>query len=208
MSPELFAAAYGGKWAYDLIDEADFEKAWQRFTQGPYRAVNVTMPFKERAARAADIKSPEVEKLGAANILVKTDAGIKAYNSDYLGLRELLSEPAFKDCGSVAVAGYGGAGKAALAAARDCGFDTSLYRHDGLENGVRADIIIYTLPRSVPGIEKLQCRHLLEANYKDPCLQNHPGYISGKVWLERQATAGYPLMTGEIPGNIHIFAEH
>ena len=44
LSPALFKAAYGGKYAYDLIEEADFEKAYDRFLQD-YHAVNVTAPF-------------------------------------------------------------------------------------------------------------------------------------------------------------------
>ena len=33
-SPALFRAAYNGTWTYDLIDEADFETAWNRFLTG------------------------------------------------------------------------------------------------------------------------------------------------------------------------------
>ena len=95
--------------------------------------------------------------------------------------------------------GFGGAGKAALAAAEDLGLDTRLYRHAEVAGGVSADIIIYTLPRAVEGIERLDCAHLLEANYKDPCLAGRPGYIPGSAWLLAQAVTGYALMTGEQP---------
>ena len=53
--------------------------------------------------------------------------------------------------------------------------------------------------RFVEGADRLDCAHLLEANYRDPCLTAHPGYISGADWLRRQAALGYALMTGEQP---------
>ena len=127
---------------------------------------------------------------------MKRNDGIHAYNSDYRGVRALLEN---ESRGSAAVIGFGGAGKAALAAVQDLGFETRLYRHDEIAEGVEADVIVYTLPRAAEGIDKLKCRTLLEANYKDPCLRGHEGYISGKRWLLMQAVTGYGLMTGEEP---------
>ncbi len=195
LSPALFTAAYGGKYVYDLIQTPDFEEAWARFLAG-YKAINVTAPFKGDAFARVDWRSPECERAGATNLVVKTSDGTKAYNSDYRGVKALL-EPL--GCRTAAVVGYGGAGKAALAAAEDLGLDTRLYRHAEVAGGVQADVIIYTLPRAVEGIERLECSHLLEANYKDPCLAGRPGYIAGSAWLLMQAVTGYALMTGEEP---------
>ena len=194
-SPAMFARAYGGRFAYDLIETPDFEEA-MRLLANCYKAVNVTAPFKIAAAKAADHASPEVGRTGAANILVNTPDGIWAYNSDYLAVRKIILDA---DPSDIAVVGFGGAGKAALAAAQDCGIETRLYRHDGIADGISADLVIYTLPSAVPGIEKIGCRALLEANYKDPCLTGRPGYIPGTRWHMEQALAGFPLMTGEPP---------
>ena len=194
-SPALFTAAYGGRYPYDLIETPDFEEAWARFLSA-YKAINVTAPFKANAFECADWKSPECSRVGATNLVVKTPEGLKAFNSDYLGVRSLL-EPL--GCRTAAVIGYGGAGKAALAAAEDLGLDTRLYRHAEIARGVKADVIIYTLPRAVEGIDRLDCAHLLEANYRDPCLAGRPGYIPGSAWLLAQAVTGYALMTGEAP---------
>lgn len=195
LSPALFTAAYGGKYPYDLIETPDFEEAWARFLAG-YKAINVTAPFKGDAFARVDWCSPECGRVGATNLVVKTPEGTRAYNSDYLGVKALL-EPL--GCRTAAVVGYGGAGKAALAAAEDLGLDTQLFRHAEIARGVRADVIIYTLPRAVEGIDRLDCTHLLEANYKDPCLAGRPGYIPGSAWLLAQAVTGYALMTGEQP---------
>ena len=192
-SPALFAEAYGGQWEYDLIEEETFERAFGRFVEGPYRAVNVTAPFKTEAYLKADIRSAGCEKTRAANILVKTPEGIAAHNSDYLAVKSILRDCAAAD---VAVIGCGGAGRAAIGAAEDLGLSVRSFHHDEIASGVRSDVIIYTLPSAVEGIDKLDCRILLEANYKDPCLGSHPGYVPGTEWLRRQAALGFPLMTG------------
>ena len=89
LSPALFKAGYDGKYPYDLIEEQDFEKAYQRFL-AEYDGINVTSPFKETALLKADIVSDECRMIGATNLLVKSDAGVTAYNSDYRGLVLLL----------------------------------------------------------------------------------------------------------------------
>ncbi len=91
LSPALFRAGYDGRYQYDLIETPDFEQAYERFIR-EYDGINVTAPFKELAFRKADILSEECRRIGAANLLVKTPEGVKAYNSDYLGVRLWLSE--------------------------------------------------------------------------------------------------------------------
>lgn len=128
-SPALFRAAYGGAYPYELIEEADFDTAYQRFLSD-YEGINVTTPFKEPAYCRADILSEEVMLIRAANLLVKTDEGVKAYNSDYLAVKKWLTEtiakfPAGnKPC--VLIAGCGGAGKAAAIASGSLGLHTTL----------------------------------------------------------------------------------
>ena len=150
LSPSLFNAAYDGKYAYDLIEGEDFESSYQRFME-EYDAINVTAPFKELAFAKADILSEECQSTGATNLLVKTKEGIKAYNSDFLGVRMWLSElvgslkgtpptswvpppaargvarlsssqPAPKGI-KILIVGMGGAGKAAAAAAESLGME-------------------------------------------------------------------------------------
>ena len=207
-SPALFRKAYGDLYAYDLIEEADFERAWQRFLDG-YDGVNVTAPFKEPALRRADLPSPECLKIGATNLVVKTPEGIRAYNSDYLGVLALLKEEGFTD-GVALVVGFGGAGKAAAAATAAAGLDTVVCNRTvpagsdirpldelPLLAGV-ADLVVYTLPVAVPQMEGVHFPALLEANYRDPHYAEGYAdrYIPGLRWLEAQARTGYPLLTG------------
>ena len=218
-SPALFAAAYGGRYPYEIIEEEDFDKAFKRFISEDFKAVNVTAPHKRAAADCADWRSPDVERIGAANILIKTPSGeVEAYNSDVLAVRKLIDG---LDLRSAIVIGFGGAGKAAFDACLSAGLKATILHHDELMNKafvsgdgdctggfvfrynpVAADLIVYTLPKAVPGIENIRCRYLLEANYLTPCCSDLPGvdhYISGEQWLKAQAILGYGLMTGEAP---------
>ena len=152
LSPALFKAGYEGRYPYGLIEGADFEESYIKFLE-EYDGINVTAPFKELALAKADILSPECEVVGATNLMVKTSDGIKAYNSDYLGVRMWLSEVAvglksvlppwpqgegptteewegfFSDllpprtAVKALIVGLGGAGKAAAAAAESLGME-------------------------------------------------------------------------------------
>ena len=223
LSPALFRAAYGGRWPYEIIEEEDFDKAFKRFIEGDFRAVNVTAPHKKSAADAADRRSPEVGCIGAANILVKGQDGlVEAYNSDCSAVRLLVED--LPDVTTAVVVGLGGAGRAALYACTQCGYKTSFLHHDELSDGLCADLVIYTLPVGIEGIAGLTVEDfqgedryessrpgkvLLEANYKTPAfgsgdtvLKMQEGgcqYVPGRRWHLYQALTGYSLMTGEQP---------
>ena len=196
LSPGLFKAAYDGKYPYDLIQGEDFEESYRKFLE-EYDGINVTAPFKELAYAKADIISDECHLAKATNLLVKTPDGIKAYNSDFLGVRMWLKEVAGK---KALIVGTGGAGKAAAAAAVSVEMECVLMNRDmsraeklqaslkemGHESIVRpiddfcrcfadADVIIYNIPTAIPQIEELADedfasgrKNILEANYKDP----------------------------------------
>ena len=153
LSPALFKAGYTGKYPYELIETTDFEEAYNRFLNG-YDGINVTAPFKELAYAKADILSEECRIIKATNLLVRTPEGVKAYNSDYLGVRMWLEEaeeglkrtpptswappPAARGVArfstppqphstiKVLIVGTGGAGKAAAVAAASIGMEVTL----------------------------------------------------------------------------------
>ena len=129
LSPTLFRAGYYDKYSYDLIEGSDFSVSFQKFLD-EYDGVNVTAPFKIEAFNVADIFSDECKAIGAANILVKTAQGVKACNSDFLGVRQWLSETAGCRMPNVLIAGCGGAGKAAAMASLSLGFKTTVMNRD------------------------------------------------------------------------------
>lgn len=223
LSPALFRAAYGGKYSYDLIEGSDFIRSFALFADA-YDGINVTAPFKEKAFLKADAADRTCAAIHAANLLVKTSEGIKAYNTDYIGVMACILDGVIGTacteglCGTIAVdvlqeiscsiksgtfpdkarltdtreavrsiygyrpsamiAGCGGAGKAAAAAAADMGFVTtvlnrSMSKAEGLaesmqerdirpgsldlfcETFTRSDITIYTIPGYIDAIGEL-----------------------------------------------------
>ena len=189
LSPVLFKAGYDGRYPYELIETADFEEAYQRFLDG-YDGINVTAPFKELACAKADILSEECKAIGATNLLIKTAEGVKAYNSDYLGVRMWLQESISAAADrkiSVLIVGMGGAGKAAAAAAESLGMKVTRMNRTVRDEMTRPledfrecfrehDIIIYNIPAAIPALEELteedfipgRVKHILEANYRNP----------------------------------------
>ena len=216
MSPRLFAAAYGGRWPYELIEGADFDASWARFLR-EYKGINITAPFKEDAFRAADRVAPAARRIGAVNLAVKTPRGVEAYNTDYEGVRLALAEAGTAAAKTALVVGCGGAGRAAAAAAVDAGMQLVLQNRtrnraevlaevfggsveDDLRTAVRAaDVIIYTIPQPTDALLDLQeadfapaegrpGKVVLEANYKNPAF---PGAL-----LERLERAGGRYVPG------------
>lgn len=96
LNPTLIAAAYGGRFGYDLIDEADFERAWDRVTAA-YDGFNVTAPFKRRVVEKllelpGTQLSDSVRAIGCANVVVRDGALWRAYNTDVDGVCGALAE--------------------------------------------------------------------------------------------------------------------
>ena len=202
LSPALFKAGYEGRYTYELIEGEDFEESYKRFLE-EYDGINVTAPFKELAFAKADILSPECESVGATNLLVKTPLGVKAFNSDFLGVRMWLEEVAAEvltEKISVLIVGLGGAGKAAAAAAESLGIKVVRMNRTVRDEKTRplddfkecfkeADIIIYNIPTAIQAINELtdkdfkpgKPKFILEANYKDPSF--------GKEILAKMQTA-------------------
>lgn len=202
LSPALFKAGYEGRYPYELIEGEDFEESYRKFLE-EYDGINVTAPFKELAFAKADILSSECESVGATNLLVKTPQGVKAFNSDFLGVRMWLEEVAAEvltEKKSVLIVGLGGAGKAAAAAAESLGMKVVRMNRTVRDEKTRplddfrecfkeADIIIYNIPTAIQALNELtdkdftpgKPKFILEANYKDPSF--------GKEILAKMQTA-------------------
>lgn len=118
--------------SYDLLEEDDFKKAFDRF-QHDYYAVNVTAPYKESAFKAADEPSPQCRAIGAANLLINRNGRVTAHNTDFIAVSEILQRwirqresPIGSQKPKVLVVGCGGAGKAAAAAALSVGAEVTI----------------------------------------------------------------------------------
>ena len=119
-SPRLhrLAGAQNGRHVvYDsLIPPAlgrNFDDLFAEVAQGQYRGVNVTYPYKERAAGKVVIGDPLVRAIGAVNTVVFDGGDPQGFNTDYSGFiaayRHVRGQAA---PGPVLMIGAGGVGKA------------------------------------------------------------------------------------------------
>ncbi len=110
---------------YDLLVPAEqglqFDALFDRSRESGYRGLNVTYPYKERAAARVQVDDPAVRRLGACNTVLFGDV-LTGDNTDYTGFRSAFRET-FGDRapGRVAMAGAGGVGKAIAFALADLG---------------------------------------------------------------------------------------
>ena len=212
LSPRLFAAAYGGRYPYDLLDSEDFDRLWQTFLE----RYHVTAPFKREAYSRVTQLSDYARESGAVNLVVKTPSGLLGHNTDVDGVLGAIGQRQFAD---TLVVGTGGAARAALTAAgklgcrlyvtgRSASKVQELSERFGAEGlsfdqaaGLRPGLVIYTLPGlvSVPEGLNFAASTVLEAEYRHPSLAGTPckEYLSGLQWLMWQAAAGYQTLTGE-----------
>jgi quinate/shikimate dehydrogenase (NAD+) len=99
-----------------------------------YRGINVTHPFKERAAEVAGRASEGVRRLGAVNtIRLDSGVGTQGFNTDYTGFKRAFRSR-FLDLGpgTVAIVGAGGVGRAIAFGLADSGVqELRLFDQDG-----------------------------------------------------------------------------
>ena len=104
-----------GRYTYELIevakeDFAEFAKA-RDFT-----AINITIPYKRDIIPYLATISEQAEKIGAVNVAINKNGELHGYNTDFLGLRNLILRAGFelKDK-TVLILGYGGTSRTAHA---------------------------------------------------------------------------------------------
>lgn len=127
LSPSIHRAAYA--WMavdheYQLVDAPDraaVEAQVDLLRRGVVAGANVTVPHKRLALALADRVDVSAERVGAANTLVRNAEGeVVAYNTDALGLAEVLGELVGERQGGVPKAVVLGNGGAALGAVVAC----------------------------------------------------------------------------------------
>lgn len=85
-----------------------------------FKGINVTIPYKEKVIDYLDYISPEAKEIQAVNTIINHNGKLYGYNTDYLGLKEMLSYfqiPIMEQ--NVMILGSGGTSKTALKVCKD-----------------------------------------------------------------------------------------
>ena len=126
--------------------------------QRAFKAINVTIPYKEKVIPYLDFVSDIAAEIGAVNTVVNKNGKLYGYNTDFWGLKSLIqkSEIVLKDK-KVLILGSGGTSKTAFAVANSLGakevLQVSRNKKDGFItyediyiNHTNAQILINTTP--------------------------------------------------------------
>ena len=111
-SPQIHALI--GDYDYRLIELAR-EEALGFLKAHPFKAINVTIPYKIDAFNACDLLSNEAKAIGSVNTLVVRDGKLCGYNTDAYGFEYMLKRGGIDPRGkSAIVLGSGGASVTAV----------------------------------------------------------------------------------------------
>lgn len=142
---------------YDLIDlhdqdPASFEATLSRCAEEGFWGVNVTYPFKERAAKVVGIPAATVRQIGSVNTVVFGGSlPGQGYNTDYSGfLRAYQQRFPQQSPRVVGLVGAGGVGKAVACGLAELGASAlRIYDLDRSKAQAVADLIRRIRPQVV-----------------------------------------------------------
>ncbi len=146
-----------GYYAYELKEiPRDGVDAFMK--EKSFKGINVTIPYKEQVIPYLDSIDEGAAAIGAVNTIVNDDGKLRGYNTDFIGLKMLITHAGHNFEGStVLILGTGGTSKTAMAVAKSLGAATvvkaSRSGRDGavtyeqaVEQYSGADFIINTTP--------------------------------------------------------------
>lgn len=126
--------------------------------QRAFKAINVTIPYKEKVIPYLDFVSDIAAEIGAVNTVVNKNGKLYGYNTDFWGLKSLIQKNgvSLKDK-KVLILGSGGTSKTAFAVANSLGAkevlrvsrnkkDGFITYEDTLKNHTDTQILINTTP--------------------------------------------------------------
>lgn len=90
------------------------------------RGCGVSMPFKEACIALVDELDDSARAIQSINTIVNTDGHLKAYNTDYIAIAQLLNKHEVPQSSTFALRGSGGMAKAVASALRDGGYTKGL----------------------------------------------------------------------------------
>lgn len=123
-----------------------------------FKAINVTIPYKEKVIPYLSYIDPVAEQIGAVNTIVNKNGKLYGYNTDYLGLKSLIERKKIHISNKkVLILGFGGTSKTATAVVKNMGCNEVIHASINHEPGTitydeaikdhcDAQIIINTTP--------------------------------------------------------------
>lgn len=111
---------------YDYkIQEIPKDELGEFMTRKDFKAINVTIPYKQDVIPYLDFVSDTAREIGAVNTIINRDGKLYGYNTDFGGMTALIKRQGIEISGkTVLVLGSGGTSKTAVAVAKSLGAET------------------------------------------------------------------------------------
>ena len=110
-----------GDYSYELC-EVKPEDLESFMRGGHFRAINVTIPYKEAVLPYMFRLDEQARTIGAVNTVVNRDGKLWGYNTDFYGMKSMIESRGISLTGkTVAVLGTGGTSRTARAVAKEMG---------------------------------------------------------------------------------------
>lgn len=142
-----------GLYSYELVC-LPRDRVGEFMENGDFDAFNVTIPYKRTVMPYCSYISPEAQKIGSVNTVIRTQDGLHGFNTDYFGFKSMAARAGIDFSGKkVVVLGSGGTSLTAKAVAADCGADritvvsrSGEYNYENLEKLSDCEVLINTTP--------------------------------------------------------------
>ena len=158
--PHSFSKEIHGKCAdYDYeLHELTPDQVGQFMTEAPFRAINVTIPYKQTVIPYLHFVNDHAKRIGAVNTVVNRDGKLYGYNTDFYGMVSLIRRIGIDLKGKkVLILGTGGTSHTAqaVAAASEAGIVLTVGRgqdspnvtyEEAYASHTDAQVIINTTP--------------------------------------------------------------
>ena len=132
-SPQIHALL--GDYTYSLF-EKEPEDVGDFLKYGDFDAINVTIPYKKTAMDYCAELSPQAQKMGSVNTLIRRpDGTLLGHNTDYFGFMSMVQRSGLQPKGKKAlVLGSGGASVTAVAVLKELGAEVVVISRSGENN--------------------------------------------------------------------------
>lgn len=113
-------------YSYELM-EVKREELDSFMKKAPFKAINVTIPYKEAVIEYLDDISDTAREIGAVNVIVNSNGRLYGDNTDFAGMKSLIENAGIIISGKkVLILGTGGTSKTAFAVAKSMGASSVL----------------------------------------------------------------------------------
>ena len=151
LSPQIHA--FFGDYAYDLIEKPE-EALADFFAQPPYRAINVTIPYKKTVIPYCTELDDVAKRIGSVNTIRFDGEAVRGYNTDYYGFSYMLERAGITVTNKkVLVLGSGGASATVCCVLEDLQAAevvvisrTGEHNYSNLDRHRDAEVIVNTTP--------------------------------------------------------------